>query len=155
VPTLEIGVPTLANRRLWRGARILVVEDSYLQAELVGNCLRDWGLEAIGPAGRLRQACELARDQAIAGAILDVKLGESLCFPVCTILTARRIPFVFLTGDWDPALIPPEFCSAPVVLKPFNRDQLRAALASIMRGSEEPLIAPRTPSKARSDGDSG
>jgi DNA-binding response OmpR family regulator len=131
-------VVILANHRPWHGARILVVEDSYLQAELVGNCLREWGVEAIGPAGRLRQACELAREQAMAGAILDVKLGESLCFPVCTILKSRRIPFVFLTGDWDPSLIPPEFCSAPVVLKPFHKDQLRAALASIMRGSEEP-----------------
>jgi DNA-binding response OmpR family regulator len=88
----------LGNHRQWHGGKILVVEDNFLLAEMVDDSLRDWGLAAVGPAYRLREACQFARERALDGALLDVKLGESLCFPVCTILKMRKIPFVFMTG---------------------------------------------------------
>jgi DNA-binding response OmpR family regulator len=122
----------LGNHRLWYGGKIVVVEDSYLLAELISSCLRDWGLEALGPTGRLAEASKLAREQAMVGAVLDVKLGDGLCFPICTILKARKIPFVFLTGYGDPSLIPRAFRAAPVVWKPFDEDELRAAIALIV-----------------------
>jgi hypothetical protein len=37
------------SRPIARTAKILVVEDSYLLAELISNCLRDWELETLGP----------------------------------------------------------------------------------------------------------
>jgi DNA-binding response OmpR family regulator len=116
----------------WHGAKILVVEDSYLLAEMIGDFLRDCGLEPVGPAGRLEEACELAQGRPLDGALLDVKLGENLCFPVCTILTARKIPFILLTGYRQSSLIPPELCAAPLVCKPFREDELGAALALIL-----------------------
>ena len=116
----------------WHGAKILVVEDNYLQAEVVSDFLRDCGLEPVGPAGRLEEACELAQGRPLEGALLDVKLGGNLCFPVCTILAARKIPFIFLTGYRQPSLIPPEFSAAPLVCKPFSEDDLVAALALIL-----------------------
>lgn len=73
------------------------------------------------------------------GALLDVKLGESFCFPVCTILKMRKIPFVFMTGYPDLSFIPLEFRAAPVVWKPFYEDELRAAVVLIVHGYE-PLI---------------
>jgi CheY-like chemotaxis protein len=121
------------------GGRILVVEDSYLQAELIVNCLRDWGLETLGPTARLREACKLAQEHAMAGAVLDVKLEDGLCFPVCTILKAGKIPFVFLTG-YELSTIPLRFRAAPMVGKPFADDELRAALALIVHGYEERRI---------------
>ena len=113
----------------WHGAKILVIEDNYLQAEVVSDFLRDCGLEPVGPAGRLEEACELARGRPLDGALLDVKLRENLCFPVCTILAARKIPFILLTGYCQSSLIPPELCAAPLVCKPFREDELGAALA--------------------------
>ncbi len=127
----------MGNHRLWHGGKILVVEDSYLLAELISSCLRDWGLETLGPTGRLGEACKLAREHAMAGAVLDVKLGDGLCFPICTILKARKIPFVFLTGYGDLSLIALEFRAAPVLWKPFDEDELRAAVALIVPGYEE------------------
>jgi hypothetical protein len=43
------------------------------------------------------------------GAVLDVKLGDGLCFPICTILKSRKIPFVFMTGYEDLSMIPWSF----------------------------------------------
>ena len=116
----------------WHGAKILVIEDNYLQAEVVSDFLRDCGLEPVGPAGRLEETCELARGRPLDGALLDVKLRENLCFPMCTILAARKIPFIFLTGYRQSSLIPPELCAAPLVCKPFREDELGAALALIL-----------------------
>ena len=127
----------MGNHRLWHGGKILVVEDSYLLAELISSCLRDWGLETLGPTGRLGEACKLAREHAMAGAVQDVKFGDGLCFPICTILKSRKIPFVFMTGYRDRSLIPLEFRAAPVVWKPFDEDELRAAVALIVPGYEE------------------
>jgi DNA-binding response OmpR family regulator len=127
----------LGNHRQWHGRKILVVEDNFLLAEMVSNCLRDWGMEAIGPASRLREVCQLARERALDGALVDVKLGESLCSPVCTILKTRNIPFVFMTGYEDLSMIPLEFRAAPVVWKPFRDDELKAAVALIVPGYEE------------------
>jgi DNA-binding response OmpR family regulator len=139
---------------LWHGARILVVEDNFLLAEMVSDCLRDWGLTVVGPACRLQEACQFARERALDGALLDVKLGESFCFPVCTILRMRKVPFAFMTGYGDRSIIPPEFRSAPVVWKPFHEGELRAAVALAIHGYEEP-VEPQAPGNHRLDGDSG
>jgi CheY-like chemotaxis protein len=72
--------------------KILVVEDSYLMAEMIGDFLHDCGLEPVGPVGWLQQGCQLARECALDGAVLDVKLHEALCFPVAAILKARDVP---------------------------------------------------------------
>ncbi len=39
----------------WHGAKILVVEDNHLQAEVVSDFLHDCGLEPVCPAGRLKK----------------------------------------------------------------------------------------------------
>jgi CheY-like chemotaxis protein len=125
--------PCLRDHRTWHGEKILVVEDSYLLAEVIGDFLHDCGLEPVGPVGWLPQGCQLARERALDGALLDVKLHEALCFPVAAILKARDIPFVFMTGYNERSSIPPEFRAAPLICKPFEEDELRAALALFAR----------------------
>jgi len=115
-----------------RGQKILVVEDSHLLAELLCDFLRDYGIEPVGPADRLQDGCRLARQRALDGAILDMALGESLCFPIAAILEARKVPFIFLTGCHEKSLIFLEFCSAPLVRKPFEDDELGGALELIL-----------------------
>lgn len=119
-------------RRRWKGGRILVVEDNYLFAELVCDFLRDGKLVPIGPALSLEAALPLARSAALDGAVLDLNLASVLSLPVCHALTARGIPFLFLTGMSDLSLIPVEFRAAPMISKPFDTGELTAALESIM-----------------------
>lgn len=129
----------LRDSKPWHGGRILVAEDTLLFAETVCDFLRECNLEPVGPVARVDKASELARERALDGAILDVKLGAGLSFPVCKILSARRIPFIFLTGWSDTSLIPLEFRGAPVLGKPFEPGEMRSALAAMLDRSGGPL----------------
>ena len=94
-------------------------------ADVVTEVLRECGLEPIGPVGRL------ARERALDGAILDINLNGRPCFPVCAVLSARRIPFIFLTG-YPGAPVPVEYRGAPLVAKPFEPTEMNEVLAHIL-----------------------
>ena len=124
------------------GGKILVVEDSYLLAEAIGDFLRDFGMEPVGPVGRLQEACYLARERALDGALLDIKLRDALCFPAASILLARGIPFVFISGYSDKGLIPLECRGAPLVYKPFEADELKEAINFFLAVRRQGSAAP-------------
>src|SRR5262245_35128848 len=108
-----------SDARPRHGGRVLVCDDNLLIADVVADFLRECGLEPVGPVGRLESAMQMARERALDGAILDINLNGRPCFPVCAILSARGIPFIFLTG-YPRAAIPIEYRSAPLVIKPFE-----------------------------------
>jgi DNA-binding response OmpR family regulator len=126
--------------RAWHGGRVLVCDDSLLIADVVCEFLRECGLDAMGPVGRLETAMHMARERALDGAILDINLNGGPCFPVCAILSARRIPFVFLTG-YPEATIPAEYRWAPFIAKPFDPVEMKEVLADML-GMPESLQLP-------------
>jgi DNA-binding response OmpR family regulator len=111
------------------GLRVLVVEDSLLVADLIGDALRDSGCDVVGPASRLMQGLALATVEQLDGALLDVNLGGERCFPIAAALRTRGIPFAFLTGYGDAAL-PSEYRNAPRLTKPFRIASLMAIVAA-------------------------
>ena len=113
------------------GRKILVAEDGYLLAEVLCDHLRDWGMEPIGPVGQLQEACRLAREGALDGALLDVRLGDSFSFPVAWILKARGIAFVFLTGYGPATRVPPDLREVPMIHKPFAPNELKEAIGAL------------------------
>ena len=113
------------------GGRVLVCDDNLLMAEVVAEFLRECGLEPMGPVGRLESAMQMARERALDGAILDLNLNGRPCFPICAILSARRIPFMFLTG-YPHAVLPVEYRAAPLVAKPFEPNELKEILADML-----------------------
>ncbi|SEP24174.1 CheY chemotaxis protein or a CheY-like REC (receiver) domain [Rhodospirillales bacterium URHD0017] len=117
--------------RPWHGGRVLVCDDNLLMAEVVAEFLRECGLRPIGPVGRLETVLHVARERALDGAILDINLAGRPCFPVCAILSARRIPFVFLTG-YPEAKIPAEYRWAGLVTKPFEPTEMKEVLAHML-----------------------
>jgi DNA-binding response OmpR family regulator len=117
--------------RPWHGGRVLVCEDNVLIAAVLCEFLRECGLEPIGPFGDLESAVHMARVRALDGAILDINLKGRPCFPICAILSARRIPFVFLTGYPD-AAIPIECRGAPLVAKPFDATEMKEVVAHML-----------------------
>ena len=119
------------NERSRHGGRVLVCDDNLLIADVVAEFLRDCGLQPIGPVGRLESAMHMARERALDGAILDINLGGRPCFPICAILSARRIPFMFLTG-YPGAAIPVEYRGALVVTKPFEPTEMKEVLADML-----------------------
>jgi response regulator RpfG family c-di-GMP phosphodiesterase len=98
----------------------------------------------MGPVGQLESAMQMARERALDGAILDINLNGRPCFAVCAILSARRIPFIFLTGYPD-AAIPIEYRGAPLVAKPFEPNEMKEVLAHML-GLPQDSLLPEHPS---------
>jgi DNA-binding LytR/AlgR family response regulator len=114
-----------------RGLRVLVVEDNFLVAQQVRDLLEECGCETVGPVPRVSSALRLVEEGELDGALLDINLGGEYCFPVATLLSERGVPFVFLTGYDNSAIIPPEFRRAPRITKPFDGAVVRAVAAKV------------------------
>ncbi len=83
---------THGNGKDLNGLRVLVVEDEAAISLLLEDMLLDLGCEVVGPAARLASALELASNEALDLAILDVNLkGPFLvCREVAPTLIAQR-----------------------------------------------------------------
>jgi CheY-like chemotaxis protein len=88
--------------------RILVVEDSLLTADAIQDLLDASGCEVVGPVATVEAALDLVARETLDGAVLDIKLGGTLSFPVAAALIERDIPFLFLTG-YEELMIPPQY----------------------------------------------
>ncbi len=109
------------------GKRVLVIEDEAIVAMLIEEMLLDLGCQIAGHARTLPEALAAARDDDFDIAVLDVNLAGQQSYPVADALTARRIPFVYLSGYGASALRPNE----PVwriCRKPFTGPSLTDAL---------------------------
>src|SRR5262245_45999291 len=116
------------------GWRILVVEDSPLVTEVITAILAESGCAVVGPAARLEPALALAREAAFDAVLLDLNLDGELSTPVAAELSARNIPFMFLTG-YEAEALPAEYRARPRLTKPFHAEQLIEALAELMNNS--------------------
>ena len=129
----------LRDGRAWHGGRVLVCEPNLLMAEVICQFLRECGLEAIGPVDQLESALHMARVRALDGAILNIDLNGRPCFPVCAILSARRVPFAFLTSySGQAVLIPVEYRWAAIVAKPFEPSEMKDVLAQMLGLTDRP-----------------
>lgn len=105
-----------------QGCRILIVEDEYLLADELQQRLGDMGAIILGPVGTVEGALEqIAYEERIDGAILDVNLDGESIFPAAELLIERDTPFIFTTG-YERSSIPNRFaqvicCEKPVVLR--------------------------------------
>ena len=120
-----------SDGRAWHGGRVLVCDDNLLIADVIAEFLRECGLEPMGPVGRLESAIHMARERALDGAVLDINLSGRPCFPVCAILSDRRIPFIFLTG-YPQTRIPIEYRGTPLIGKPFEPTEMKEVLAHML-----------------------
>ena len=120
--------------------RILVVEDEALIAMEVEAQLRALDFSVVGPVGWLGQAMEIARDEPLDGALLDVNVKGGEVFPVAEILLARGVPVVLATG-YGPENRPADFRSLTWLHKPFSARQLGPWCCASSRpsGSAAPL----------------
>lgn len=114
------------------GLRILVVEDNFLAAEVVRDMLESNGCTVVGPVGRIADGLRLAEQEALDGAVLDVNLNGNWCFPIAEALRRRDVPFIFLTGYDDAAIIPVELQPARRLSKPVLGPHLIEALSEVI-----------------------
>jgi PAS domain S-box-containing protein len=109
-----------------RDVRVLIVEDAVLLALELEAGLTEAGAHVVATASDLTEASTMV-NLPFDVAVLDVNLKGLSILPVALALQARGAPFVFATGYDDGAM--PDGFDVPVVRKPYNINQISAALA--------------------------
>jgi CheY-like chemotaxis protein len=115
------------------GRRVLVVEDSPVVAEATDQMLCDMGCVVVGPATTMAPALEMAGEERLDAALVDLNIRGGKAFPVLRILRNRSIPFLITSGyaDWS---MPDEWQHQPRLAKPYTPNQLREALLGLLPG---------------------
>jgi DNA-binding response OmpR family regulator len=103
--------------------RILVVEDEFLVALLLEGELEALGFSVVGPFTSVATGIEASRREHFDFAILDVNLGGEMVFPLADELSARGVPFLFVSGYGEVAL-PERHRAAPRLAKPYDQSAL-------------------------------
>jgi PAS domain S-box-containing protein len=117
-----------------RGKRVIIIEDEPLVLMDLESSLTDMGCEVLGQAGTLNEARSLIATTSCDVALLDANLAGEPVDELAAALAQKGIPFAFVTGYGRGAL-PAGFRDAVVLGKPFNDDQLRAALEQLLHRS--------------------
>lgn len=112
--------------------QVLIVEDEYLVAMELEELLKEMGYQVVGPAARMNEAMELARDADIDFAVLDINVAGTKSFPIADILRQRNIPFVFASGYGSDGLVD-GYRDEAIVRKPYELDELKQAIAAVVR----------------------
>jgi DNA-binding response OmpR family regulator len=123
------------------GRRILIVEDEAMVALLIEQVLVDAGATVLGPAHSVVNALALLGANMPDAAVLDMNLTGDSAAPVIRLLSARGTPFIVVTGygDDNKAFGLPD---VPVLAKPFDPDDMVAALATVLSRQDGPQAAP-------------
>ena len=112
--------------------RVLIVEDELLVALMIEDLLADLGCEAVGPLGSVAQALSVAGSEPIDLAVLDVNLGGEMVYPVAERLGERDIPFLFVSGYGDDAILE-GYVGWTVCAKPFRAKELARMMAALLK----------------------
>jgi DNA-binding response OmpR family regulator len=111
-------------------ARILIVEDEVLIAELLVMYVEELGHEVVGPAATVDQALSLLIANPPQLAIIDCSLGTQESTPIAVALVEKNLPFAFATGRGANAL-PEGFKTRPFIGKPYSLEDIERVLAKL------------------------
>lgn len=119
------------------GRRVLLVEDDAIISMLLEEMLADFGCDVVGTATRVEEALDvIGATTAIDAVVLDVNLNGMRSDPIADALAACGIPFVFSTGYGGSGVVDAHR-DRPVLQKPFNQQDLAAALARLLTDSPQ------------------
>ncbi|MGF7153032.1 response regulator [Novosphingobium gossypii] len=118
--------------------RVLVVEDEPLVAMELMMEIEDGGGIALGPATSCEQALAMIREGQPDIALLDGNLNGNRIDPVADALSARDVPFAFVSG-YDREHLPARHERRPMLNKPFIPADVRAMLAHLAQEANAPV----------------
>lgn len=122
----------LAQPRPLEGRKILIVEDEPTIALSLASAVAHAGGVAVGPTATVAASFALMADQALDGALLDIRLRGETSFPLADVLAVLGIPFVFVSG-LSSALMPYTHRDRPLFDKPYEEHDVIATLARLLR----------------------
>jgi DNA-binding response OmpR family regulator len=114
--------------------RILIAEDGFALAAVMQTVLSTLGCRVVGPVACLAQGLELADDEGLDGALLDVSLDGQECYELADALLGREVPVILVTGR-RPEELPSRFRSLPMMPKPFAMPALVRLCTRTFAGS--------------------
>ena len=129
-----VPLASLSQARLL-ARTILIVEDEPLIALHLHASLREAGAGLIA-ATTAGEALRLLTRNDVSAAIVDVRLGDQDCYPVCKELSNRRIPFAFHTGHANAEALR-RWPEAPVFIKPVPVEELVAGIAALVSSTRK------------------
>jgi PAS domain S-box-containing protein len=124
----QSGTKNGDGARTLSGNRVLLVEDEALVGMMMKDALNDLGYEVVGPFSTVPEARAAVFEDEFHAAILDVNLHGEPVYPLADLITARDVPFVFVTG-YSAEGIDSRFAHVPVLQKPIERRQLQQIFA--------------------------
>ena len=129
---LEDPAQELVHRAALADRTVFIAEDDALHAVNLETALRRRGLRASKPVGSLEQAVRSIEAAFPGCAVLDVHLGHENTFGLADRLQAAGVPFLFVAGHGEGALIPARFDGVPVLAKPVRDEMLGRALMGVL-----------------------
>ena len=114
-----------------RAGRLLLVEDEELVGMMMKDMLLELGYSVIGPVTRIADAMQTVSKESFHAAILDINVNGELVYELADAISARDIPFLFVTGYGAEAVVE-RFRRVPVLQKPIDRASLQRALTANM-----------------------
>ena len=111
------------NKTASNGKALLIVEDNSSLAGLICEILLEVGYDIVGPAATSRVATELVVERQPDAVLLDISLADGPSFPLAELLSARGVPFAFMTG-YNSTAIPRQLRGLPLLIKPMSFDRL-------------------------------
>lgn len=106
--------------------RILLVEDDVLIGMMLADMFDALDLPEPAQATTNEEALAFIASEPIAGALVDINLGDEKGWPIADALAERGIPFAFTTGGGD--VIPPAHAHRKLITKPFRISEIEATL---------------------------
>ncbi len=114
------------------GLTVLLVEDQMLIAMDAEAMLADNGITDVITCGSVADALRRIETTIPDVGMLDINLGDDTSGEVAKELTRRGIPFIFATGYNDRSALLPGFEAIPTVRKPYDWQEVRAALETVL-----------------------
>lgn len=112
--------------------RVLIAEDEHLVATELARQVKSLNVEVVGPASCGSAAIELARNDSVDLALLDIRMSDGDGIGAAeTIQKELGIPVVFVSAFSDDTYVQAgaEMGVFGYLLKPVSTDQLRVAIA--------------------------
>jgi CheY-like chemotaxis protein len=110
--------------------KILVVEDEALIGMDIECAVEGLGYEVVGPIAELGEALDVAAEEAIGCAILDINIRGGNSYPVAELLLARGLPVLLLSG-YRMQSLPEGLHEAAHLAKPFTAEELDQEIRSL------------------------
>ena len=114
------------------GKRILIVEDNPILAYDLSDLIDEVGAETVGPALDLETGMQLAREDNLFAALLDVDLNGEMVWPLAEELERNNVPYAFVSAQCRTETLPAPFKQRECIEKPALREDIVGALVSFL-----------------------